>query len=145
MMAHSYKKSIEPEAADLLVSISRKVPRFISNYFDLFGKNLKAITLSDISDYMVVMDIDNEGLETIDRRYLEALLNQKKPMGIKTIATLINEEPILIEDKIEPFLMEKGLVEKLSNGRKITPKGKAYITGEDEGVDTEDIVNSLLS
>lgn len=49
------------------------------------------------------------------------------PVGIDSLASSLNEEPSTIEDVYEPFLVQKGFLQRSPKGRLITSKGKNYI------------------
>lgn len=67
--------------------------------------------------------IDDEGLDYIDHKMMNCIINQYNggPVGLDTIAVSIGEERITIEDVYEPFLIQKGFIERTPRGRKATP------------------------
>jgi Holliday junction DNA helicase RuvB len=72
------------------------------------------------------LEVDARGLDAFDRRYL-ALIAQSfggGPVGIETIAAALGEARDAIEDVIEPFLLQQGLVQRTPRGRMAT--GAAY-------------------
>ncbi|MGB6324649.1 MAG: Holliday junction branch migration DNA helicase RuvB [Methylocella sp.] len=70
-----------------------------------------------------LLDVDAIGLDTMDRRYLEtiALSFGGGPAGIETIAASLSEPRDGIEDIIEPFLIQRGFVQRTPRGRILTP------------------------
>ncbi|HZM08441.1 MAG TPA: Holliday junction branch migration DNA helicase RuvB [Methylocella sp.] len=70
-----------------------------------------------------LLDVDEIGLDTMDRRYLNtiALSFGGGPAGIETIAAALSEPRDAIEDIIEPFLIQKGFVQRTPRGRVLTP------------------------
>jgi Holliday junction DNA helicase RuvB len=70
-----------------------------------------------------LLDVDAIGLDTMDRRYLEtiALSFGGGPAGIETIAASLSEPRDGIEDIIEPFLIQRGFVQRTPRGRMLTP------------------------
>jgi Holliday junction DNA helicase RuvB len=68
---------------------------------------------------LAMLDIDDIGLEPIDRRLLETLIKKFKggPVGLDTIAMSLSEEPETIEDVHEPYLMQIGFMARTSRGR----------------------------
>ena len=70
-----------------------------------------------------LLDVDDIGLDTMDRRYLNtiALSFGGGPAGIETIAASLSEPRDAIEDIIEPFLIQKGFVQRTPRGRILTP------------------------
>lgn len=74
-----------------------------------------------------MLEIDELGLDSADRKLLSAIIEhyQGGPVGLATLAALCSEEPTTVEDVYEPFLMQIGMLERTSRGRRATPK--AYI------------------
>jgi len=65
------------------------------------------------------LDIDEIGLDALDKRLLEALITQYggKPVGVETLATTLGEEISTIEDVYEPYLIQIGFVSRTPRGR----------------------------
>ena len=82
---------------------------------------------------MNMLDIDSEGLDEGDRKILRTIINlfNGGPVGLGTIAAALNEDAQTIEDIYEPYLIQKGLIERTPRGRKATPNAYAYLTGDD--------------
>jgi Holliday junction DNA helicase RuvB len=68
------------------------------------------------------LDIDSLGLDAIDRRVLEIIVGSFSggPVGIGTLAAAISEERETIEDVVEPFLIQRGLLQRTPRGRVAT-------------------------
>jgi len=84
------------------------------------------------------LGVDNLGLEKLDRELLETIITRFKggPVGIDTIAASIGEERITLEDALEPYLIQTGLLYRTPKGRMVTEKaynhlGIEYICPED--------------
>lgn len=71
--------------------------------------------------------IDSMGLNSLDRRVLRVLDQAVGPVGVHTIADLVNEEADSIESRVEPYLMRMGMVVRESRGRMITDTGRAHL------------------
>jgi holliday junction DNA helicase RuvB len=69
-----------------------------------------------------VFEVDTLGLDRLDLRLLEALVDRFDggPVGLSTLATVLSEEPGTIEDAVEPFLLRCGLLQRTSRGRVAT-------------------------
>jgi len=69
-----------------------------------------------------VFEVDALGLDRLDRRLLEVLIDRFDggPVGIGTLATVLSEEPTTIEDAVEPFLLRCGLLQRTPRGRVAT-------------------------
>ncbi len=71
---------------------------------------------------LTVFEVDDLGLDRLDRRLLEALIDafEGGPVGVGTLATLLSEESATIEDAVEPFLLRCGLLQRTPRGRLAT-------------------------
>lgn len=86
-----------------------------------------AITKSVADEALRREGVDEHGLNELDRRYLETIVQYYDggPVGIEALAATINEEKDTLVDVIEPYLLNKGWVVRTAGGRKI---GSAYHT-----------------
>ena len=68
------------------------------------------------------LEIDNLGLDNLDRRMLEMMIKGYNggPVGLSTLASALNEEAVTLEDVCEPYLMQLGFVAKTPRGRMAT-------------------------
>jgi Holliday junction DNA helicase RuvB len=68
------------------------------------------------------LDIDEAGLDEMDRRILETLVRKFRggPVGLSTLAMSVGEEPDTLEEVHEPFLIQQGLIERTRLGRQAT-------------------------
>lgn len=78
---------------------------------------------------MDMLDIDPEGLDEGDRRILRTLIElfDGGPVGLSTIAAALNEDAQTIEDIYEPYLIQKGFLERTPRGRRITAGAYGYL------------------
>lgn len=69
------------------------------------------------------LEIDEDGLDALDRRYLDALVKTYSggPVGADTLAAALSEARDAVEDVIEPYLMQKGYVARTPRGRVAAP------------------------
>ena len=69
-----------------------------------------------------LLEVDERGLDSVDRRLLEVILEKFEggPVGIETLAAAVGEEPETIEDVYEPYLMQQGYLERTPRGRVAT-------------------------
>ncbi|MEO0713466.1 MAG: Holliday junction branch migration DNA helicase RuvB [Pseudomonadota bacterium] len=72
---------------------------------------------------LVRLEIDEDGLDALDRRYLDALVKTYAggPVGADTLAAALSEARDAVEDVIEPYLMQKGYVARTPRGRVAAP------------------------
>ncbi|MCQ2965273.1 MAG: Holliday junction branch migration DNA helicase RuvB [Alphaproteobacteria bacterium] len=68
------------------------------------------------------LDIDNAGLDAIDQRYLNCISKSYNggPVGVSTLAAALGEEKDTIEYVVEPYLLQKGFIQRTPQGRKLT-------------------------
>ena len=75
------------------------------------------------------LDIDENGLDAIDRNYLRILAEKYNggPVGVETIAASLADQRDVVEEVIEPFLIQKNLVDRTPRGRVLTVLGWDYL------------------
>ena len=75
------------------------------------------------------LDVDSTGLDTMDRRYLKCIAENYDggPVGVETLSAFLSEQRDMIEDVIEPYLMQRGLVQRTPRGRCLSGKGFEYL------------------
>lgn len=78
---------------------------------------------------MNTLGLDSMGLDDGDRKILETIvvLFGGGPVGLSTLAAAMNEEPQTIEDIYEPYLIQKGMIERTPRGRKATENAYRYL------------------
>src|SRR5467141_741138 len=71
---------------------------------------------------LLALEVDNQGLDAMDRRYLSAIAVNYGggPVGVETIAAVLSEPRDAIEEIIEPFLIQQGLLQRTPRGRLLT-------------------------
>ena len=118
---------VEKEAQRMLASASRYTPRIANKLLKRARdfaqvKGEKIITPEVITETLRMLDIDELGLETTDRKILKIIISNFNggPVGIKTIAASIAEEEETIEDVFEPYLMQIGFLARTPKGRVAT-------------------------
>ncbi|MBX3536744.1 MAG: Holliday junction branch migration DNA helicase RuvB [Chelatococcus sp.] len=81
------------------------------------------VTRSVADKALGLLDVDGVGLDLMDRRYLTMIATSfgGGPVGIETIAAALSEPRDAIEEIIEPFLIQKGFVQRTPRGRMLTP------------------------
>jgi holliday junction DNA helicase RuvB len=116
--------SINNNASLEIAKRSRGTPRLAINNLKMvrdysFANDTIKITKNTVKKALDFNGIKENGLTNEDQRYLDILLSQNKPLGIKYISNLMGEDIQTIEDVIEPFLIQAGFVVK-------TPRGRIY-------------------
>ena len=126
--------AIEPDAAMLIAERSRRTPRIANRLlkrvrdFAQVRHNGK-IDKKIVDEALNMLAIDQLGLDEIDRRLLDTLINKFSggPAGLNTLAAAISEEMDTIETIYEPFLLQMGFLERTPRGRKATAAAYAHL------------------
>ena len=118
---------IDDEGAFEIASRSRGTPRIanrllkrVRDFAQVKGDG--KITLKIAKDALKALEIDELGLDNIDRKMLETIIKfyDGGPVGLETLAATIGEEAITIEDVYEPYLMQIGFLSRTPRGRCVT-------------------------
>jgi Holliday junction DNA helicase RuvB len=126
--------AIDKEAALRLAERSRLTPRIanrllkrVRDYADVNGDGIIDTVIS--TKALGLLEIDDLGLDPADRILLNAIIDSYDggPVGVETLAALTAEERSTIEDFIEPYLMQIGLLERTPRGRKVTYKTYTHL------------------
>ncbi len=80
---------------------------------------------------MRAMEIDDEGLDSTDRKLLAAIIQKfaSGPVGVAALAAVLSEEIETIEDVYEPFLLRLGFIDRTPQGRIATDLARAHLSG----------------
>jgi Holliday junction DNA helicase RuvB len=125
---------IDTPAALKLAERSRLTPRIanrllkrVRDYADVNGDGIIDTAISTRA--LGLLEVDELGLDPADRMLLLAIIENYSggPVGVETLAALTAEERSTIEDFIEPYLMQVGLLERTPRGRKVTPKAYKHL------------------
>ena len=75
------------------------------------------------------LEVDNRGLDTMDRRYLRCIAENYGggPVGAETLAAALSEQRDVIEEVIEPYLLQQGLIGRTPRGRVLSASSYAYL------------------
>jgi holliday junction DNA helicase RuvB len=100
--------------------IANRLLRRVRDYADVKGDGI--ITQALAEKALVMLDVDPQGFDVMDRKFLEALVHRFDggPVGLDNIAASIGEESGTIEDVIEPYLIQQGYVQRSPRGRMAT-------------------------
>ena len=76
-----------------------------------------------------MLAVDDLGLNSSDRKFLETLIGKfgGGPVGLKTISAATSEEEATVEEVIEPYLIQLGLLERTARGRVATKKAYKHL------------------
>ena len=125
---------IEEQAAEEIARRSRGTPRIANRLL----KRVRdyALVLGDGNIYLKIaklalnkLEIDELGLDEIDRKLLDTMINQYmgRPVGIEALSATIGEEVETIEDVYEPYLIHIGFVARTLRGRQVLPPAYKHL------------------
>ncbi len=126
--------NIEEDGAIEIASRSRGTPRIanrllkrVRDFAQIMSNGI--ITKQTAQIALERLGIDEIGLDSNDRRMLEAMIKYYKggPVGLETLAAAIGEESVTIEDVCEPYLMQIGFINRTPRGRCVTAKAYKHI------------------
>ena len=125
---------VDDNGAYQIASCSRGTPRIANrllkrarDYAEV--KYDGVITEEAAKEALSSMEIDELGLDSIDRRLLTTMIKNYngEPVGLETISAAIGEESVTIEDVYEPYLMQIGFLARTPRGRCVTPAGYKHL------------------
>lgn len=93
----------------------------------------------DLADYALnCLEIDNLGLDSLDRRMLTMIIKGYNggPVGLETLASALGEESVTLEDVCEPYLMQLGFIARTPRGRTATALAYRHLNIETDGQQT---------
>ena len=78
---------------------------------------------------LAALEVDAAGLDAMDRRYLKTIVDNYGggPVGVETLAAALSEPRDAIEDIIEPYLIQCGLLQRTPRGRLVTGNGFRHL------------------
>lgn len=149
--AHKIDAKIHSEGAMEIAKRARGTPRIairllrrVRDFADIDGT---IIDKAAAAKALAQLDISEDGLDSLDKSYLNALINTYSggPVGLDTLAAVISESRDTVEDVIEPYLMQRGMITRTPKGRVATniayervgmnPHRKINVSQLDLGVD----------
>jgi len=125
---------ITTDAAREISKRSRRTPRVANHILkrarDIFEVDRHKIVDRQVLDKLFeLLEIDEMGLNNMDIKYLRLIGTKfgNTPLGVDTIAMSLPEDRRTIEEFIEPYLLQLGLIQKTSRGRILTPKAFTHL------------------
>ena len=119
--------SIDKQSALEIGRRSRGTPRIalkllkrVRDYVQVH--EIEQISPKDVQNALDMFAIDKMGLEESDRRFLKQIISKHKggPVGLSTIAATLNEDTLTIEEVLEPYLIQTGLLKRTPKGRVVS-------------------------
>ena len=116
--------------------IANRLLRRVRDYAQVRAKG--DITAASTHAAMAMLEVDENGLDEIDRRLLRTIIDKfgGGPVGVNTIAAAISEEKDAIEDIYEPYLIQFGFLDRTPRGRVATARAYEYFGLQAPGKDS---------
>ena len=135
---------ISDEAALAIAKRSRHTPRIANRILkrvrDLFDVHShKIIDEKMVNELFELLSIDEKGLNELDNLYIQTLIEKFEggPVGLTTISTAMNEDKQTLEEYIEPYLIQVGLLRKTPKGRVASPTAFTHFNIADKKIVSE--------
>ena len=132
--------AIEAEGAFAIAQRSRGTPRVanrllkrVRDYAEVRHSGLVSAEVAEAA--LDLLEVDHEGLDRLDREILRAICERFSggPVGLSTLAVSVGEEQDTIEDVYEPYLLQRGLLERTPRGRAATRRAYQHLGLEPPG------------
>jgi Holliday junction DNA helicase RuvB len=107
--------------------IANRLLRRVRDYAEVKGDG--KVTGSVAADALALFEVDDRGLDKVDRAILAALCRTfaGAPVGLSTLAVSVGEETETVEDVYEPYLLQEGFIQRTPRGRVATPAAFAHL------------------
>jgi Holliday junction DNA helicase RuvB len=107
--------------------VAGRLLRRVRDIVAVDGDNM--ITKQAADSALLRLEVDQNGLDQMDRRYLNSLAENYGggPVGIETLAAVLAEQRDMLEEVIEPFLLQTGLLMRTPRGRCLSKSGWSYL------------------
>ncbi len=107
--------------------IANRLLRRVRDYADIKAQGI--ITRSVAFDALDMLDVDEKGLDQMDRLFLRTIAEKFAggPVGIETLASALSEERETLEDVYEPFLIQCGYLNRTNRGRVVTELAYSHL------------------
>ncbi|HPQ50369.1 MAG TPA: Holliday junction branch migration DNA helicase RuvB [Alphaproteobacteria bacterium] len=107
--------------------LAGRLTRRVRDFADILGGGIIDAKAADAA--LNRLDVDHTGLDSMDRRYLRTIAEKYAggPVGIETMAAILAEQRDVVEDVVEPYLLQQGLINRTPRGRMLSAAGYAYL------------------
>ncbi len=126
--------AIEEDGAVGIARRSRGTPRVANRLLkrvrDYAEVRHNGVVTAEVAEAALdLLEVDHEGLDRLDREILRAICEKFSggPVGLSTLAVSVGEEQDTIEDVYEPYLLQRGLIERTPRGRAATKRAFAHL------------------
>lgn len=140
------KMRVQPEAFELIAKRARQTPRVanrllkrVRDFAQVHGEANVTTTVADQA--LRLLEVDELGLDAVDRQVLRVMVERFEggPVGLSTLAAVTSEEERTLEEVVEPFLLQIGLLRRTPRGRVVTQAAYVHL-----GIDTPPEQTSLI-
>ncbi|HCQ71488.1 MAG: Holliday junction branch migration DNA helicase RuvB [Alphaproteobacteria bacterium] len=107
--------------------IAGRLTRRVRDFAEIAGNG--RVDSAAVDHALGRLDVDRAGLDRMDHRYLSCIAHNYGggPVGVDTLAAALSEQRDMIEDVIEPYLIQIGLVQRTPRGRMLSARGFEYL------------------
>lgn len=132
--ADIFNMQIDQNGATEIARRSRGTPRVanrllkrVRDYAQVVADGI--VTKKTANQALGMLQVDDKGLDTVDQKMLRMMIESYNggPVGLSTIAANISEEIETVEDMVEPYLLQCGLLQRTPRGRVVTPQGYEHL------------------
>jgi len=130
--------NLDDQASHNLSKISRGTPRIalrllrrVRDYAQVVKKT-NVISTNLVKKALISFQIDEKGLDSLDRKYLSFLNLNNVPIGLDSIAAGLGDDSSMLEFVVEPYLIQIGFLIRTPRGRLLTDLGKKYIDSKND-------------
>ena len=132
--AEKLKVDLKENGAHEIARRSRGTPRVAGRLLRRV-RDILSVSKTNIIDQQFAddalsqLDVDASGLDAIDRRYLKIIIEKYNggPVGLDTLSATLSEQKDMIEEVIEPYLLQRGLIQRSSRGRFVSVSGWRHL------------------
>lgn len=134
--ARLLKIALAPEVAHALAQRARGTPRIANrllrrarDYSQVRHPESVQMTLADLEAALLLLEVDTRGLDALDRRLIRMILEgfSGGPVGIENLAAALGEDRETLEDSVEPYLIQSGLIQRTPRGRISTERAAQHL------------------
>ena len=133
-LAEKLNVNLDEDGAYEIAKRSRGTPRVAGRLLrrvrDILSvSSLKVIDNKFADRALSQLDVDKSGLDAVDRKYLNVIIEkyQGGPVGLDTLSAILSEQKDMIEEVIEPYLLQRGLIQRSSRGRIVSASGWRHL------------------
>ena len=126
--------ALAPDGAREIARRSRGTPRIAGRLLrrvrDFAAVEGAALITAVVADRALrMLEVDGEGLDALDHRYLGCILKNYEggPVGIETLAAALSEPRDALEEIVEPYLLQQGFIGRTPRGRVLTLKAYRHL------------------